>query len=78
MRGYISHETNNRFAYHSAQWFGGSEGENLMDQHRFKEVKAAFADAVRHSIEAMGVARFKQTSFFGSNEAATEHTDKAA
>jgi hypothetical protein len=32
------------------------------------EVKAAFAAAIKHAIETVGIEKFKQTSMFGSTE----------
>ncbi len=39
-----------------------------MEHKANMEVKVAFAAAIKHAIESMGVDRFKETSFFGSNE----------
>ena len=49
-----------------------------MDNHAHLEVKAAFAAAVRHAIEAVGIERFKKTSMFGSNDKSEVELKKAA
>ncbi|UWQ11931.1 hypothetical protein K3X41_04385 [Aliiroseovarius crassostreae] len=42
------------------------------------EIKSAFESAVRFAIEQMGEAKFKETSFFGSNDAPNVELKKAA
>ena len=49
-----------------------------MDNNAHLEVKAAFAAAIRHAIESVGIKRFKKTSMFGSNDKIEVGLKKAA
>ncbi len=45
-----------------------SIGATEMNYNTHLEVKAAFAAAIRHAIETVGVEQFKKTSMFGGND----------
>jgi|GEM_PF-6357386 len=49
-----------------------------MTDARYAEIKVALEKAVKYAIEDMGVERFKETSFFGSNEIRGREVKQAA
>lgn len=49
-----------------------------MSDQDYKEVKLVFSAAIRHAINTIGIASFKSTSMFGSNDVAKADVKNAA